>query len=176
MSVEQFLTGIGIVVVPLAILQWLLSIWIKNRLAESIKNEYAKNLEEYRGKVRKGEFVFQKKLELLGKMSDFSGTFIPIRESPDDCWSYGRGMIIARAGDKELELRGIIATYGYLLQGETETLMHEIKVLLNSMKFELTGCGIEPTKDGEKMVDDAISKLEAVVNKMKTEFLGNVVG
>jgi hypothetical protein len=176
MDVWHYLGGLGIIIAPLAFVQWLLSKWLASRLTESIKNEYAEHLEEHKGKIKKGEFVFQKKLELLGKMSEFSVTFVPIRESPDDCWSYGRGLIIVSAGDKELELRAIIAAYGYLLHGQSESLIYEIKGLLNDMKYELTGNGVEPTERGEKLVDEALDKLRDLIKLMKSEYLGNIVG
>jgi hypothetical protein len=47
----------SIVVICIGVIQWLLSIWIKNRLEHSIRNEYDKQLEEYKFSISKRDKI-----------------------------------------------------------------------------------------------------------------------
>jgi len=54
-SLKEILSGVIFLALLLGVIQWLISIWIKSRLEQSIKHEYDKQLEEYRFFVTKRE-------------------------------------------------------------------------------------------------------------------------
>jgi hypothetical protein len=53
----QVIGGVMSLVSSLGIIQWLLSIWIKSRLEQSIRHEYDKQLEEYKFSLSKRDKV-----------------------------------------------------------------------------------------------------------------------
>ena len=57
LSFSQLLLGTAVLVVLLSVLQWLLAQWIRIRLEQSIRNEYDKQLEEYRFLISKREKI-----------------------------------------------------------------------------------------------------------------------
>lgn len=52
-TAKQFYLTVGGSVALLAILQWILATWFKSRIEESIKSEYARNLEAYKLELNK---------------------------------------------------------------------------------------------------------------------------
>lgn len=59
----QYITGFLIITILLGVFQWILSLWIKTRLEESIRHEYSKKLEEY-----KFEYIQKEKAEIIAKL------------------------------------------------------------------------------------------------------------
>ncbi len=53
LTISQILGSTLLLVICLGALQWLLSLWIKNRLEQSIKHEYDKQLEEHKFAISK---------------------------------------------------------------------------------------------------------------------------
>jgi len=56
-TIGQLLGGFTFLLLGVAIVQWLLSIWIKSRLEQSIRHEYDKQLEEYKFSLSKRDKV-----------------------------------------------------------------------------------------------------------------------
>ncbi|MHB1330370.1 MAG: hypothetical protein ACYCY6_00100 [Minisyncoccota bacterium] len=57
LTVTQIFGGIMLFILGLGIIQWILSIWIKSRLEQSIRHEYDRQLEEYKFSLSKRDKV-----------------------------------------------------------------------------------------------------------------------
>lgn len=146
-----------------------LSNWIGNLLAnryvERLKHEIQQEIESYKTKLKKSEFLFQKEFEAASQFASLRRSLLPGYWFPDMDWYDACEAFARKFEEVEKELERYLATHGIALSQEALDCLSSAIALAASGKFEVSSDEVP----GE-WIDAAgkvVKKLEEVEKKLR---------
>ena len=166
---EDLLTAIGAVVVALgggSVVILGLSSWIGkiliNRHVEKLKQEIQQEMESYRTKLKKSEFLFQEEFEAASKFISLHRSFLPSYEHPNMELHDACEHVALHLGRVEERLTQYRATHGVALQESVLNRLDEAIDAAGSGKFAVTSLEHIPIDDAEKVMG-ALQDIESAL-------------
>ena len=117
---------------------WLGSLWAK-RLIQDEKAKLDIELESYRMKLRKSEFIFQKEYEAASELVGYIQSILPEHNREDMIWSDACEIIAGNLGAIETSLKVYLGRHGAILTKKAAGNIEECIYLAGSTKHELSG-------------------------------------
>ena len=147
---------------------WLGKVWA-NRIMTKEKAEYAKELESlrnrlthdiesYKIKLKKSEFIFQKEFEAASEFVAMLRSFLPSYRHPDMCWNEACDEIAQDFEKIETALGAYLSKHGAVLQDEIKEIIGCCIGIAGENQFKVTSLGV--TGEANKAADKLYKKLQ----------------
>lgn len=118
----------------------LLSKWIgellANRYVERVKHELQQDIESYRTKLKKSEFLFQKEFEAASEFIDLRRRLWPRMLRPDEEWDEAVNHFGRNLEKVEEEIGRYLSAHGAALQGPVLEMVRDVLQKAEYGKFE----------------------------------------
>jgi hypothetical protein len=141
-----------------------LSNWIggllANRYVERVKGEIAKELEDFKTRLKKSEFVFQKQYEAASSFVALKSDILPTHRFPEMEWTDACENIAEKFDKVERQLRTFVSVHGAVLSSEALKRIESAEARAGEGKFEVHGD--EVSREGTELADEMWDDLKAV--------------
>jgi hypothetical protein len=161
-AVVVALGGGGTIVLGLA--NWIGKL-LGDRYVEKLKHEIQEELESYKTKLKKSEFLFQKEFEAASQFVALRRRFYPRYRFPDMDWGDACEDFAAHFEDVEKALDAYIADHGAVLGKEVLDQVSRAMGQAATGKFEVNKDGA--TSAGLKAADEVLDALEKIEDKLR---------
>lgn len=129
------------------------------RELESLRKNFTKEIENYKIKLKKSEFIFQKEYEAANEFTSILRTLMPSYTSEDMNWHDDVCPVIATKFDSiETTLRSFLSKHGVILPGNAKDTLGGAINTAGQGKFLIKS---------EDISDDAIIAADKLYNEMK---------
>ncbi len=146
---------------------WLGNLWA-TRLIQNEKNKLDLDIESYKVKLKKSEFLFQKEFEAASEFIAMMEGFIPTHHRPDMDWHDVCDEIAQRFGVIEPRLKDYLSRHGAILKYEAkESVMLCIRIA-GENKFQINGPHVS------KAINDAANTLYNKLKEVEKSLLDQV--
>lgn len=125
---------------------WLGKVWA-GRLLETMRAEFDQNLEAYKVRLKKSEFLFQKEFEAASELVALFRRFEPRPNCPDPEWNDAKEDIARSFSDIEVATDRFLTKHGAAMTDEARTKLAESCFIAGQNKFT--------SGDAETSPDDA---------------------
>lgn len=146
-----------------------LSHWIGKMLAdryvEKLKSEIQQEIESYKTKLRKSEFLFQKEFEAASEFMVLKQSLMPKYRFPDMEWHDACEDFAGKFAKVEKELERYMATHGAALNQEAVDRLSAAIQQASSGKFEVRQEDV--TKEGIEMAENVMNELEETEKELR---------
>lgn len=136
---------------------WLGNLWAK-RLIQDEKAKLDTELESYKVKLKKSEFIFQKEFEAASELVAYVQSILPEHYMPDMIWDDACESIAGNLGAIERGLRKYLGKHGAILTDVAANNIEECIYLAGSTKHVITGPDVP--ESGLKAADKIFKKLK----------------
>ena len=140
---------------------WLLSNWIGKLLAqryvEKLKQEIHQEIESYKTKLKKSEFLFKEEFEATSQFISLHRSILPTYRHPDMEWGEACEEFASNFADVEEKLERYLAAHGAAL----------IQPVLNRLTDAITKCSVG--KFEVRRFDDVSTKGIEIAEKVMRE-------
>lgn len=156
-EVVVYLGGGGVVVLGLS--GWIGKIF-SNRFVEKLKQEIQHEMESYRTKLKKSEFLFQKEFEAASHFISLRRSFLPDYIHPDMEWPEVCEYVALNLESIEESLSNFRATHGVALKESVLSRLDDAITAAGTGKFEEISLEHIPI-DGAEKVLRALQEIES---------------
>jgi hypothetical protein len=144
-----------------AFAHWLGDVWAK-RLIQNEKKKLDAELEGYKIKLKKSEFLFQKEYEAASAFVAYSRKLLPTYSYPDMEWNEACDEMALELGRIELWIQNFIATHGAILSREVIEKLSICRGLAGRNKFEAGGIDEPVSEDANKAAEKIHQEFESI--------------
>lgn len=149
-----------------------LSSWIgkilADRFVEKLKHEIQQELESYKTKLKKSEFLFQREFEAASQFIALRRGLMPRYRFPDMDWNDACEDFASDFDKVEKKLEQYMATYGAALKQETLDRLSSAIEQVAAGKFEVSGeLKDNVTRQGIDIADKVMASLEEVEKELR---------
>lgn len=109
------------------------------RLIQDQKAKLDTEMESYKVKLRKSEFIFQKEFEAASELVAYAQSILPEHHMPDMTWDDACESIADELGGIETSLRKYLGKHGAILTEKATSNIQTCIYLAGSIKHEVTG-------------------------------------
>ena len=131
---------------------------LANRYVERVKHELQQEIESYRTKLKKSEFLFQKEFEAASEFSNLRLRLLPRMHHPDEQWSEAVDRFGRDLESVEVEIARFLSAHGAALQGPVLDLVRKVHIEAEYGKFEFDEFG--PARSIAQRVLDQLEGIE----------------
>lgn len=142
--------GGGAIVIG-AFAKWFGDLWAK-RLVQSHKQKLDEEIESYKVKLKKSEFIFQKEYEAASELVALIRSFLPGYLHPNMDWNEACEHIADMFGYIEKDLNNYLSKHGAVLNKDTVNLISSCIHIAGENKFE--------SNSSTKSADNLYNKLK----------------
>lgn len=143
--------GGGVLIVG-AFTKWLGDLWAK-RLIQNEKKKLDEEMESYKIKLKKSEFIFQKEFEAASELVALIRSFLPTYNYPQMDWYEACDEIAHDFNKIELRLDDYLSKHGAVLKENVVDLISTCIAIAGENKFEIT------SPEVPKVANDAANNL-----------------
>ena len=143
--------GGGVLIVG-AFTKWLGDLWAK-RLIQNEKKKLDEEMESYKIKLKKSEFLFQKEFEAASELVALIRSFLPTYNHPQMDWYEACDEIAHDFKKVELKLDEYLSKHGAVLNENVVDLISSCIAIAGENKFEIT------SPEVPKVANDAANDL-----------------
>jgi hypothetical protein len=136
---------------------WLGNVWAK-RLIQDEKAKLDTELESYKVRLKKSEFIFQKEFEAASELVAYVQSILPEHYMPEMIWHDACEDIALNLGTIETDLRRYLGKHGAILTDIAANNIETCIYLAGCTKHEVTGPDIPAS--GSKAADNIFNKLK----------------
>lgn len=154
LSVLAALGGGAVIIAGFA--HWLGNLWAK-RLIQNEKSKLDLEIESYKVKLKKSEFIFEKQYEAASELTSMIRKFLPPLRDPEMDWSDACDEIAHNFERIIAELEKFLSKHGAILDKETRNLLSNSIGMASQGKFNV---------DGNKVSDKANTDANNVYDKL----------
>ena len=129
-----------------------------NRYVEKVKHELQQEIESYRTKLKKSEFLFQKEFEAASEFSHLRLRLEPRIQHPDEDWDEALDRFGQDLERVEGEITRYLAAHGAALQEPVLAMVRKVLIEAEHGKFEYYPFG--PAQSIAKRVLDLMERIE----------------
>ena len=128
--------GGGVLIIG-AFTKWLGDLWAK-RLIQNEKKKLDEEIESYKIKLKKSEFIFQKEFEAASELVALIRSFLPTYSHPQMDWYEACDEIAHDFGKIEVRLDDYLSKHGAVLKENVVDLISTCIAIAGENKFEIT--------------------------------------
>lgn len=138
----------------------LISKIITDRHASKLKHDLQKQLEDYRTKLIKSEFLYSKEFDAATEFISLRRSFMPECRHPDMIWDEYCEEVASNFTGMKCELEQYIANHGAALEQEVLSRLSRVVAEIDAGKFEATSRSV--SEQGIEVASKAIEELEEI--------------
>ena len=146
----------------------LLANWIgkilSQKYVEKLKHEIQQEIESYKTRLRKSEFLFQKEFEAASAFISMRLQLLPRHRFPEMDWDEACEDFAHNFEQVENTLESYIATHGAVLQKETLERVANAKMKTSLGMFEVTKDNV--SEDGIRIAEEVMNALENIEKEL----------
>jgi len=166
--VAAFLASLGGGVVLIgAVVHKVGDVWAK-RLIQTHKKALDEELESYKVKLKKSEFIFQKEFEATSELISLRSSIYPTILHPDMDWEEACDSIAQNFSKIAVKLKGYLSKHGAILTEDVINLISSCQAIAARNKFHKTP---EISREANKAGNELTEKLEKAVILMRKQVL-----
>lgn len=162
--------GGGAVIVA-AFAQWLGKLWAA-RLIQNEKQKLDLDIESYRVKLKKSEFIFQKEFEAASEIVSMLQGYLPEYDSPMMDWHEVCDHLAYKLEKIETDVKSFIARHGAILNDDVLSSLHCASGKSGQFKFELDGSDVPASVN--RAAEDVFNNLKDAEKKLISLVRGQV--
>ena len=162
--------GGGVLIIG-AFTKWLGELWAK-RLIQEEKAKLDLDIESYKVKLRKSEFLFQKEYEAVSEFVALLRSILPRHSYPDMDWYEACDHIAHDFGKIEHKINDYLATHGAVLSDEVVDLLVSAMGIAGETQFEITGP--EVPSSANKAANTLYEKMHEAEQKLLEKLHGQI--
>jgi hypothetical protein len=159
--------GVGVLIIG-AFTKWLGDLWAK-RLIQNEKKKLDEEIESYKIKLKKSEFIFQKEFEAASELVALIRSFLPTYSYPQMDWGDACDRIALDFDNIELKLHSYLSKHGAVLKENVVELISSCIAISGENKSEITS-----PDDVPRIINDAANNLYEKLKKAEKEVLQQV--
>jgi hypothetical protein len=137
---------------------------LADRYVEQLKHEIQQEIESYKTKLRKSEFLFQKEFEAASQFLALRRRLVPRYRFPEMEWSDACEDFASNFEKVEKELEAYMATHGAALNRKALDRLSKAIEQTESGKFEVSGDTV--SGQGTDIAGKVMEELEAVEKEL----------
>lgn len=169
LSVLAALGGGAVIIAGFA--HWLGNLWAK-RLIQNEKSKLDLEIESYKVKLKKSEFIFEKQYEAASELTAMIRKFLPPLRYPEMEWGDACDEIAQDFESIIVELERFLSTHGAILDKETRNLLSNSIGLASQAKFDVDGG--EVSHQANSAANDVYNKLVKAEENLIKEVQGQI--
>ena len=162
--------GGGVLIVG-AFTKWLGDLWAK-RLIQEEKAKLDLDIESYKVKLRKSEFLFEKEYEATSEFVALLRSILPRHSYPDMDWYEACDHIAHTFGKIELKIDNYLATHGAVLSDTIVDLLVTAMGIAGETQFQITTP--EVPSSANKAANTLYEKLHEAEKKLLEKLQGQI--
>lgn len=153
----------GAVLIVGAFTKWLGDLWAK-RLIQNEKKKLDEEMESYKIKLKKSEFIFQKEFEAASELVALIRGFLPTYGHPQMDWYEACDEIAHNFNKIELRLGNYLLKHGAVLKDNVVDLISTCIAIAGENKFEITSPEVlKVANDAANNLYDKLKEAEKIV-------------
>lgn len=147
---------------------WLGNLWAK-RLIQGEKAKLDQQIESYKVRLRKSEFIFQKEYEAASELVAYIQEILPAQYIPDMIWDDVCEYIAHDFREIENSLRNYLGKHGAILPKSAAEKVEECIYLAGSMKHEVGSQEVsrDAVKAAHKLVEHLREAEKSLVEQVR---------
>lgn len=154
--------GGGVLIVG-AFTKWLGDLWAK-RLIQNEKKKLDEEMESYKIKLKKSEFIFQKEFEAASELVALIRSFLPTYSHPQMDWYEACDEIAHDFNKIELRLDDYLSKHGAVLKENVVDLISTCIAIAGENKFKITSPEVpKVANDAANNLYDKLKEAEKIV-------------
>lgn len=169
LSVLAALGGGAVIIAGFA--HWLGNLWAK-RLIQNEKSKLDLEIESYKVKLKKSEFIFEKQYEAASELTAMIRKFLPPLRYPEMDWGDACDEIAQDFESIITELERFLSKHGAILDKETRNLLSNSIGLASQAKFDVDGG--EVSHQANRAANDVYNKLIKAEENLIKEVQGQI--
>ena len=138
---------------------WLGNLWA-SRLIQNEKKKLEQDLESYKVKLKKSEFLFQKEFEAASEFVEIKQGLLPTYLHPEMEWYDACDYVAQSIDEIEFKLRNYLSRHGAILKNETRHIVSVCIGIAGKNKFEIESPETNSTTNAA--ANDLYEKLEEI--------------
>ena len=125
----------------------------------SLKSRFTQEIESYKVKLKKSEFIFQKEYEATSELIFFISNLLPTYRHPDMDWQDACDDMACKFDSIETDLKSYLSRHGAVLNEEVRLLVYSCVGTAGENKFEI-GKNRSVSTTANQAADDLYEKLK----------------
>lgn len=154
-----------------AFAQWLGKLWA-TRLIQNEKQKLDLDIESYRVKLRKSEFIFQKEFEAASEIVSLLQGYLPEYDSPMMDWHEVCDNLAYKLEKIEVDIKSFISRHGAILSDDVLSSLHHASAKSGEFKFKIKGPDVPESVN--KAAEDVFNYLKDAEKKLIASVRGQV--
>ena len=151
-----------------AVAVWVLKVagkTVADGLLEKFKSDLSREVESYKTKLKKSEFIFQKEFEAASEFIAMKRSFLPPKQYLEMDWADASEMIAQNFDKIESQIGSFISKHGAILGEKVLKSLSSAEAIASTNKFE--GVAVEPSAEAVDAAGELWDELEGIEKSLR---------